>query len=77
MGKVDHKPSQNQKILDYIERFGSITPLEAMKDLGIMRFGSRICDLRRLGYPLVGEWEEVDNRFGEKTRIKRFRMGCE
>ena len=49
MGKVEHKPTQNQRILDYIERFGSITQLDALKDLGVMRLASRISDLRRLG----------------------------
>ena len=75
--KVEHKPSQNQRILDYIERFGSITQLDALKDIGCMRLASRISDLKRLGYPIVSEVETVENRFGEKVHIKRYRMECE
>lgn len=75
MSKVDHKPTQNERILDYIERFGSITHLEALRDLGVQRLASRISDLKRLGYPIVSEWEEFHNRFGEKGQVKRYRMG--
>ena len=74
---VEHKPNQNERILDYIEQFGSITQLEALQDLGIMRLASRVSDLKRLGYPIVSEVETVKNRFGEKVHIKRYRMGVE
>ena len=72
MGKVEHKPTQNQRILDYIDRFGSITQLDALKDLGVMRLASRISDLRRLGYPIISTNEPVKNRFGETCHIKRY-----
>ena len=75
--KVEHKPSQNQRILDYIEQFGSITQLDAMKDLGVMRLASRVSDLKRLGYPITSTIETVENRFGEKVHIKRYRMECD
>ena len=71
---VEHKPTQNERILDYIAEFGSITQLDALKDLGVMRLASRISDLKRLGYPIVSEIETVNNRFGEKCHIKRYRM---
>lgn len=74
---VEHKPNQNERILDYIERFGSITQLDALKDIGCMRLASRISDLKRLGYPIISEVETVENRFGEKVHIKRYRMECE
>lgn len=59
MGKVDHKPTQNDRILDYIHEFGSITQMEALRDLGIMRLASRISDLKRLGYPITSTLEPV------------------
>lgn len=77
MAKVDHKPTQNDRILDYIDRFGSITQLEALTDIGIMRLASRISDLKMLGYPIISTTEEVRNRFGEKARIKRYKLGIE
>ena len=71
---VEHKPNQNERILEYIEEFGSITQLEALRELGCMRLASRISDLKRLGYPIVSDVETVTNRFGEKVHIKRYRM---
>lgn len=67
-----HKPTQNEKILDYIERFGSITQLEALRDLGIMRLASRMSDLKKLGYPVVSTVVPVRNRFEEVCHIKRY-----
>lgn len=74
MAKVDHKPTQNERILEYIEEFGSITQLDALKDLGVMRLASRISDMRRMGIPIVSKVETVVNRFGEKTYIKRYSL---
>lgn len=74
MAKVDHKPTQNDRILDYIDRFGSITQDEASRDLGVKRLASRISDLKRLGYPIISEPEIVKNRFGENCRIARYRL---
>lgn len=74
MAKVEHKPTQNQRILKYMNDFGSITQYEAMQDLGVMRLASRISDLRRLGYPITSTMEPVRNRYGEKCHVKRYRL---
>lgn len=68
------KISQTKRVLNYIETFGSITQMEAMKDLGCMRLASRISDLRRDGHPIVSKLEAVENRFGEKCYIKRYSL---
>ena len=77
MGKVDHKPTQNERIIDYINEFGSITQFEALRDLGVMRLASRISDLKRLGHPIVSTIEPVKNRFGETCHIKRYSIQSE
>lgn len=74
MAKVDHKPTQNERILQYMNDFGSITQMDALQDLGVMRLASRISDLRRLGYPIISKVEAVKNRYGEKCYIKRYSM---
>ena len=71
---TNSKPTQNERILDYIDEFGSITQLEALRDLGVMRLASRISDLRRQGFPIVSETVSVENRFGEKCNVKRYRI---
>lgn len=69
------KPTQNERILDYIREYGGITQLEALKELGVMRLASRISDLRRRGYPIRSEVEQVTNRYGETCRVKRYSLG--
>lgn len=74
MSKVEHKPNQNERILKYIHDFGSITQLEAIRDLGVMRLASRISDMKKLGYPITSKTEVVINRYGETSRIKRYSL---
>lgn len=72
-----NKPTQNQQILDYIDTFGSITPLEAMRDIGCMRLASRISDLKRQGYNITSTREKVTNRFEKTCYIKRYSFAVE
>ena len=74
MGKVEHKPTQNERILEYMKICGSITQYDALRELGVMRLASRISDLRSMGYPITSTSEAVKNRFGETSHIKRYRM---
>lgn len=74
---VDSKPTQNQRILDYIEETGGITQLEALTELGVMRLASRVSDLRRKGYKITSEMIPVKNRYGETCHIKRYMMEAE
>lgn len=66
--------TQNEKILDYMERNGSITPLEAMNELGIMRLGARIFDLKEQGVGIITERVKGENRNGEATTFARYRL---
>lgn len=68
------KTTQNQRVLDYIAENGSITQLEALRELGIMRLASRISDLKKEGYAIKGVTETVKNRFNEDCHIKRYSM---
>ena len=64
--------SQNGRILDYLTKNGSITQLDAMRDLGIMRLGARVFDLKERGYNIQTVMVEDLNRFGEPTRYARY-----
>lgn len=70
------KPSQNERILAYMEEHGSITQQDALLHLGVMRLASRISDLRRRGYDIDSQVERVKNRWGETCRIKRYSLGA-
>lgn len=67
--------TQNDRVLQYIREFGSITQLEALQDLGVMRLASRVSDLRRQGVKIVSKTEAVKNRYGEVCHIKRYSLG--
>jgi hypothetical protein len=68
------KATQAQRVLDYIDEFGSITQFEALQDLGVMRLASRISDLKKQGFPITSKVEAVKNRYGENCYIKRYSL---
>lgn len=68
------RPTQAQRILQYIEDFGSITQFEALKDLGVMRLASRVSELKKNGYPITGKMDTVYNRYGKKCNVKRYSL---
>ena len=71
---MNSKPKQTERILAYIEQFGSITQLEAIRDLGVMRLASRISELKRQGHKIVSKHEPVKNRYEETCYIKRYSL---
>ena len=68
------KMTQCDRILRHLKDYGSINPLEALGNYGIMRLASRISDLKKLGFPIESEIQPVQNRFGETCYIKRYRL---
>lgn len=69
---MNSNPTQAQRILDYMQEHGSITQLEALKDLGVFRLASRISELRKNGHQISSQMVKVENRYGEKCRVKRY-----
>lgn len=64
--------TQCDRILQYIEENGSITSIDAMREFGCMRLASRMCDLKRQGYPVKVEMENSKNRYGEPVSYARY-----
>ena len=71
------KVTQCQRIIDYMHQFGSISTLEAFRDLGVARLASRIHDLKSMGYNITSETKTGRNRFGEKTSFKVYKLAEE
>ena len=71
------KVTQCQRILDYMDQFGSISTFEAFKDLGVARLASRIHDLKMMGYHIESETKSMKNRYGERTFFKVYRLAEE
>lgn len=69
------KPTQAMRVLDYIREFGSISSLEAFKDLGVTRLSARIFELRHYeGYDIISESETMKNRFGDNVTYSRYKF---
>ena len=66
--------TQCERIIDYINKHGSITTMEAFNDLGITRLASRIHDLRDDGYQIKRETIRGKNRYGEPVHYMRYSL---
>ena len=66
--------TQSERVLRHLKDYGSITPVDALRDYDIMRRGARIWDLKRQGHVISTEREEGVNRYGERTAYARYRM---
>lgn len=66
--------TQCKRLIEYLDLYGSITPLEALQDLGIMRLAARIHEIAsRYGYQIEREPVTDTNRFGEKIHYMRYK----
>lgn len=68
------KTTQCDRILSYINEQGSITQLEALKELGCFRLASRINDLKRKGYNIRKNMITVKNRYDEPVKVARYAL---
>ena len=66
--------NQREQILNYINMFGSITPMEAFANLGITKLATRISEMRRDGLEFKIESVKSQNRFGKSVRFAKYSM---
>ena len=62
--------TQNAKLLTYLESHGSITTLEAMERLRILRLSQRVIELERLGILI----EHLPEKTQSGARVIRYRL---
>lgn len=73
--RKEHNMTQQERIIKYMNDFGSITALEAVSDLGITQLSARICELQNKGYEFNKELQTGKNRYGEPTHFIRYSLG--
>jgi len=66
--------TQKQRVRYWLEFIGPITPLEALKELGIYRLGARIYDLKREGMNIETLTQSEENRFGHKISFAKYQL---
>ena len=55
-GQGKRKRTQNDRLLEYLKDYGSLTQLEAFNGLGICRLSERIRELETQGHLIGHEW---------------------
>lgn len=68
--------SQQLAILEYIRRYGSISPMEAFSDLYITKLATRISEMKMLGIQFDQTYESRMNRSGRNVRYMRYRRAA-
>lgn len=66
--------TQGERIINYLEQFGSITPMEAFRDLGITKLATRISEMRADGIEFEKEYVTSKNRFGESVTYMKYSL---
>lgn len=61
-----------ERTLDYMREFGSITSLEAIRDIGNTRLSGTIFSLKQQGYNIISKTETAKNRWGDSTKFARY-----
>lgn len=67
--------TQRERVLEYIRKHGSISPMEAFHDLGVTKLATIISHLsRKEGYVFRRKYEHKKNRFGQSVHYLRYSL---
>ncbi len=66
----DKKKTQKQMCLEYLEEFGSITPLEALSAFHCFRLSAVIFELREDGYVITTTINDGETKYAIYTLLK-------
>ena len=65
--------TQHERILKYMDDYGSITPMDAFMDLGITKLATRIGEISRMGHRIEKKVEFTKNRYGQRVHYMRYK----
>lgn len=66
--------SQRQLILNYLHDFGSISPMEAFRDLGITKLATRVSEMKKDGMMFKQELVSSKNRYGKTVQYMKYSL---
>lgn len=69
---IQKRPNQRARIVQYLDKHGSITRLESCTELFIFELSARIIELERDGWVFNKARESVKNSFGETKTFTRY-----
>ena len=64
--------TQNMRIIEFIREHGSITPIDALNNIGCLRLSARIHDLKDMGYRFKTVSETVKFADGRSKTFARY-----
>ena len=68
------RKTQKERVVQYLNDFGSITRAEAFTELGIVELPARICELERAGYAFNKETVLAKNRYGDNVCFTKYTL---
>ena len=72
---MNQNPTQAREVLEYMEKNGSITILQAVYDLQMTRLSARIWEIvNKMGIPVKSESVRVKKKNGKYTRVARYSL---
>lgn len=64
--------SQEEIVLEHLQRHGSITTWDSFELYGITRLSAKIYNLKKTGYNFDCEWIKKRNRYGRMIEFKKY-----
>ena len=64
--------NRSERVYEYMREFGSITTLDAFRDLGCTRLACAISEMKREGHSVRKTYETRKNRFGQPVTYARY-----
>lgn len=74
---MEAKRTQHDDILNFLEKYGTITPWQAFEFLGITKLSTRIGELKQAGYNIKSTMIKVKARNGRETRVCQYWLESE
>lgn len=68
MGKM----TQMDRVIQYMNDFGSISSLEAFRELGVTRLADVIFKMKKAGVVVYTKLEKSSNRYGDQVFYARY-----
>lgn len=66
--------TQKEAVLNYMQKHGSITTLEAIHELGVTRLSAKIFELKKDGYDIRVRAIIVPTRYHKKARVAEYSL---
>lgn len=71
------RKSQKEAVLEYLQNHKSITPLDAIINLGAYRLSAIIFNLKKDGYKIITKLKKVQKANGEYTHVAEYMLESE